>query len=305
MKRVLWTVAAAALLASSAAAAAQEAQVLDGPGVGADVFYSTDADDTEVLRTGITFDLKHSGPESYLGLRLEKARFNPVGSGWRAMERAYVRFARPFGEWKAAATVGTDGHTVIGSATVHDEAKFRKEFFIERDIVETRRGVDEGIYYTFAGAAIDLPLNERNVATLVGGIQEFTGDNVRKHLRGNFVHMLAPEQGISVQLRGRYFHDSHPREYDYYSPRWYAQVLPVLQVRRFIKGWRLLAAGGVGVQRDADTDWRRSAYFNAGVQSPETSRWSVNGDILFSETPTVGGSSYNYLQFRAGVLRRF
>ena len=296
---------ATALLAASASAGAQEASVLGGPAAGADIFYSTDADGTDVVRAGINFDLKHEGPAAYLGVRFEKARFNPVGSGWRGMERAYVRAASQIGKWKAAATVGTDGHTILGSAAIHDEAKVRKEFFIERDIVETRRGVDEGVYYTFAGAAIDLPVDDRNVATLLAGVQAFTGDNIRKHLRANFVHVLAPEQGISVQLRTRYFHDSHPREFDYYSPRWYAQALPVLQVRRFVDGWQLMAAGGVGLQRDANSDWRRSAYAEARVQSPEASRWSINGGLLFSETPTVGGASYNYVQVRAAVLRRF
>lgn len=286
-------------------ALAQDPAVLDGPAVGTDVFYSTDADDTEVLRAGINFDLKHAGPQSYLGFRLEKARFNPVGSGWRGMERAYVRFAEPVGKWKAAATVGTDGRTVLGAATIHDEARFRKEFFVERDIVETRRGVDEGIYYTFAGAAIDLPVDERNIVTVVGGLQEFTGDNVRTHLRANYVHVLDPDRGLSVQLRTRYFRNSEPREYDYYSPRWYAQAVPVLQMRRFVNGWRYVVAGGVGVQRDSASDWRRSTYFNAEVQSPERSRWSVNAGAMFSETPTTTGNSYNYFQVRAGVLRRF
>ena len=303
--RGLRTFAAAGALAASAAAGAQEAGELDGPAVGADLFYSTDADETEVLRAGLDFDLRHLGPEDYLGIRLEKARYNPVGSGWRDMERVYLRAARAIGKWKASARVGTDGETVVGAATIHDEAKFRKEFFVERDIVETRRGVDEGIYYTFAGAAIDLPINERNIVTLVGGLQEFTGDNVRSHIRANFVHVLDPEQGLSLQLRTRYFRNSHPGEYDYYSPRWYAQAVPILQLRRFAKGWRYLLAGGVGVQRDANTDWRRSSYLNAQVQSPERSRWSVNAALLFSETPTTAGNSYNYFQANVGVRRRF
>jgi hypothetical protein len=99
--------------------------------------------------------------------------------------------------------------------------------------------------------------------TLVGGVQEFTGDNVRTHLRANFVHVLKPEASLSLQLRTRYFRNSDPREYDYYSPRWYAQAVPILQLRRFSNGWRYLVAGGVGVQRDSESKWRRSSYFNA------------------------------------------
>jgi hypothetical protein len=290
---------ALAAVAASAAAPAQQ------PAIGADAFYSTDADGTEVLRTGINFDLSRSAPNSYFGFRVEKARFNPAGLGWQGRQRVYLRFARPIGKWKAAASIGTDGDTVLGSATLHDEANFRKELFVERDIVETSKGLKRGIYYTFGGAAIDLPVDDRNLFTLVAGLQDFTGDNVRTHLRGSFIHVLKPEAGLSVQLRGRYFRNSEPREYDYYSPRWYAQALPVLQMRRFVNGWRYLVAGGIGVQRDSSSGWRRSMYSNAEVHSPERSRWSVNAAATFSETPTTTGQSYNYLQVRAGVLRRF
>lgn len=221
------------------------------------------------------------------------------------MERVYVRMAKPIGGWKASASVGTDGRTLLGSATIHDEAKFRKEFFIERDIVETRRGIDRGIYYTFAGTAIDLPLDDRSIFTLVGGLQEFTGANLRTHFRANYIHVLDPERGLSVQLRTRYFRNSDPGEFDYYSPRWYAQAVPILQMRRFVDGWRYLLAGGLGVQRDSSSDWRRSTYLNAELKSPERSRWSLNAAALFSETPTTSGQSYNYFQVRAGVVRRF
>lgn len=273
--------------------------------IGADTFYSTDAEKTEVLKTGINFDLRYKGPEDYLGFRLEEARFKPLGEHWRDRQRAYVRGASSVGKWKWNATVGSDGHTILGSAGIHDESEFRKELFLEREIVETPQGLRRGIYYTFGGAAIDLPVNQDNVLTLVGGVQEFTGNNVRTHARATFVHVLKRDLGLSIQLRTRYFHDSVPREYDYYSPRWYAQAIPVLQMRRFVDGWRYLVAGGVGIQRDDGSNWRRSSYFNAQVTSPPKRGWSGKASALFSETPTVAGNSYNYFQLNFGVVRAF
>jgi hypothetical protein len=299
---------AAALLASAdvAAAPAPAGKKPYGHAVGTDLFFSTDAEHTDVLKAGLNFDWRHEGPEKYLGFRLEKAWFKPLGQGWRGRERAYVRAADSLGKWKWNATVGSDGHTVLGSAGIHDEARFRKEFFVEREILETPQGLKRGIYYTFAGAALDLPANDRNVLTLVAGAQDFTGDNLRTHLRATYVHVLKPNAGLSVQLRTRYFHDSVPHEYDYYSPRWYVQAVPLLQMRRFTdSGWRYLVAGGVGVQRDSDTHWRRSSYFNAQVTSPPQRGLSGNAALLFSETPTTAGNSYNYLQLTAGLTRAF
>jgi hypothetical protein len=273
--------------------------------VGSDLFLSTDADHTGIIKAGLNLDWKFDGPEKYLGIRLEKAWFKPLGQSWHGRERAYLRAADSIANWKWNATVGTDGHTILGSAGIHDETKFRKELFLEREILETPQGLKRPIYYTFGGAAIDLPADERNVLTLVAGAQDFTGDNVRTHFRATFVHVLKPNSGLSLQLRTRYFHDSDPHEFDYYSPRWYAQLVPVLQLRRYSKGWRYVVAGGVGVQRDSDSGWHRSTYFNAQVTSPVKRGWSGNAAILFSETPSVTGKSYNYLMGTLGLRLAF
>lgn len=140
---------------------------------GADLFLSADAEDTEVIRAGINLDWRHERAEKFRGLRLEKARFNPLGQGWRDRQRIYLRGADNLGLWKWNGQIGTED-TVLGAATIHDQARFRKEVFVEREIVETRQGLEKGIYYTLAGAALDLPMDDRNVFRLVAGLQDFT-----------------------------------------------------------------------------------------------------------------------------------
>jgi hypothetical protein len=84
----------------------------------------------------------------------------------------------------------------------------------QQGIVETPRGLDEGIYYTFLGASFDLPASERDVFTAMAGIQKFTGKNERLHLRGSYLRVIAPKIGLSAQLRARYFHSTAPGEFD-------------------------------------------------------------------------------------------
>jgi hypothetical protein len=273
--------------------------------IGVDVFASTDADNTDVIRTGINLDPLYKSPDDYLGVRVEKAWYRPLGLVTTEKERVFLRYANGSAGWKWNAQVGTDGDTIIGSASIHDESKYRKEFFIERDIVETPRGVSEGIYHTFVGAAIDLPVDDRNSFTVMAGAQEFTGKNVRLHARANYVHVLKPEWGLSAQLRTRYFHSSEPREYDYYSPRWYVQALPVLQLRRYSGGWRYMVAGGVGAQRDAVSDWRASYYAAAEVTSPAVGRnWHFKAAALYNNIPQNTGA-YDYGQLTIGLTRTF
>lgn len=286
------------------------AQDLDSaPAAGAEVFYSSDSDDTEIVRSALDLDFDNRGEERRYGIRLEKAWYNPSDTGVRERERIFLRAEDVAGDWNFSALLGTDGDTVIGSASIHDNSAWRKEAFVERDIVTTPRGLDEGIYSTFLGAALDIPADDRNVFTVLGGVQEFTGENVRLHARANYVHVIKEDIGLSGQLRTRYFHSSVPNEFDYYSPRWYAQVLPVVQMRRFVNGWELVGAAGIGGQRDAGTDWRRSDFLNLRVRSPRNDEnWQFRADLTYTNAPGDNASvdgDYRYIQTRVGFMRRF
>jgi len=279
------------------------------PAVGTEIFYASDSDGTEVVRAALNVDLRNAGENDHIGFSLEKAWYHPANSGDESRERAFVTAAGERGKWQWHARVGTDGDNVIGSMSLNDTRPLRKEFFVERDIVETRQGLQRGIYATFLGAALDLPADDRNTFTALAGVQKFTGDNVRLHLRGSYIHILKRDLGLSVQLRGRYFTNSDPREFDYYSPRWFAEMLPVVQVRRFIGGWELLGVGGIGAQRDSNSEWRQSRFAQFRVRSPmRASKWSMNGALTYTNTPAftaTSDSGYSYLQVSLGISRRF
>src|SRR3546814_12994769 len=119
---------------------------------------------------------------------------------------------------------GTDGQTLLGSAALVRDRAGRREYFVERDVLETRSGGD-GRHAPFAGAAFDIPLDARGPQVpLLAGVQEFSGDNVRTHLRALYSLPLWAAWGLGMQLRARRSHPSHPRESDYYSPRRFAHV---------------------------------------------------------------------------------
>ena len=311
----LW--AACGLIAAPCAAQASEERPLVPPPVAPvlkvkpasaitlDLIASTDADNTQVVRTGWNLDWSRSGDDQFLGVRLEKALFKPLGQKTTGFERAYLRYADKAGRWSWSGQLGTDGHTAVGALNVTTGSRRRTELFVERDILETPRGVGEGIYYTFGGVAVDLPLSERDSSTVVLGAQEFTGKNVRLHARANYVHTIKSDWGLSAQLRGRYFHSTRPGEYDYFSPRWYAEALPVLQMRRFSGGWRYLVAGGYGAQRDAASGWRSSRYLNGQVTSPAGRPVRINASVVYSNTPVGSGFTYDYLQGTLGMTTFF
>lgn len=272
--------------------------------MGVDAFVSSDAEDTEVSRTGLYLDFTHPDNAHYQGLRFEQAGFSLSAGRHFSSRRIYYRFANAGGRWKWNGELGTDGHAWLGSASIHTDEARRQEYFVDREIVETRTGLERGLYNTFVGGAYDFPINDRNVVTALVGVQDFSGDNQRLHMRGRYIRVLVEDWGISAQLRTRYFHSSHPHEFDYYSPRWFAEAIPTLQVRRFRGGWMYQAAAGWGRQRDSESPWRRARVLEASVTSPDRGPWTLKASMGYSDTPSDTGG-YNYTHFMLEAARRF
>lgn len=304
MNRVIAMMLVALALGFAPAVAAQERPYLQA--VGADLFASTDADDSETVKAGVSFDWRYRDAADYRGVRLETARFSPATGSATDEQRLYYRFAAPGEDWSWNGLLGTNGDTVLGSLSVHNDDRIRQEYFIERERLETAQGLAQDLYHTFAGAAFDLPVDERNTVTALVGVQDFDGDNLRTHLRARAIHAVKPEWGLSVQVRTRYFHNSVPAEADYFSPEWFVEVLPVVQVRRFHNGWQYQAALGIGAQREAGADWRAARLFEASVTSPPISRdWRLRAAVLHSNAPAASGQGYDYSQASLSLTHAF
>lgn len=288
-------------LSFAVAASRAHAAAADAPAAaGVDLFVSDDADDTEIQRLGVTLDWRFVDARHYRGLALERARIAPLGGPGHVDERAFYRFADTSGAWQWHGRVGTDGHRLLGAASLVRTGRLRTEAFAERDLLETRRGLERGQVVTFAGAAVDIPLEDgdRRQLTLLAGLQDFDDGNLRTHLRANLVQTLSDRLGLSAQLRARAFRNSTPRAGDYFSPESFMEAVPVLQVRRrFAGGWTGAVAGGWGRQRQTGTPWRDARLVQASLTSPVApGRSYLRATFNYSDTPGVAGQGYGYRQ---------
>ncbi|HEX5693730.1 MAG TPA: hypothetical protein VFY00_03815 [Arenimonas sp.] len=270
------------------------------PALRAEGFISSDSDGNDVQRTSLGWDFSRRDIEHWWGLRVERARFS--GDGWRSTEeRLFLRAAGGEGGWRWQGEAGTNGDDLLGSASVHSTDERRKEFFIQRDVLETRQGVEEGLVHTYVGGAIDVPLSGRWTATGLVGLQDFGGDNLRRHLRGNLIYVVAPEQGLSLQLRLRQFNDSDPGEADYFAPGRYRQALGVVSMRRFFGGYQLRATAGYGRQDFTGAGSQPSRLLELDVQTPKDRGHFLRATAGYTDAPGDGASlgtgySYRYLR---------
>lgn len=298
---------AAALLAPIHVSHADEGEATSaGQALRVDSWLSSDADGQETRKFGLGWDVRRTSDSDWWGVKVERARFS--GDGWSSSEqRAYLRAAG--GEdWRWKVDAGSNGDTLLGSAAIHSQDPRRKEFFIEREVLDTRAGVRDGRVHTFVGGAIDLPVGERWSTTFLLGAQDFAGgDNLRTHLRANVVRVLLPAHGLSLQLRTRYFRNSDPYEGDYYSPPWHAEALGVLAWRRHVGGYRWSAAAGWGRQRAGDGDSARARMLQLGLETPSWKQASLRVTAGYMDTPVLADAgsiryAYRYLALDA-VMR--
>lgn len=300
LSAVLWTVP---LKAQDAKAASRDGS----PSAGLELWSSTDSDGTDVIKLLVRGAWRDSGPYRYSGLAVEKVWLRPQGQQTRQDSRIYADLADSAGDellWRAR--IGTDGHSWLGSAGLRTK-DWSKELFLEREIVETARGIDERIYYTFVGGSFDVPLSEKRTLTVAGAVQAFTGRNERLHIRASYVQVVKPDLGLSVHLRGRYFHSTAPGEFDYYSPRNFVQILPVVQMRRFTRsGWMLLAAAGYGGQKATGSEWQSARLADIRFESPTGAKnFSAFGQVQYSNSSLSGSGDYHHWIARLGFTKRF
>lgn len=274
-------------------------------------FYSWDGAGFETFKQLAGLDFSYRDPEHYLGVAAQYARYE--GPGFReTYQRGYLNYADTHDNgdgtsWKWNALIGSDGNTWLGNAEVYRERadSTRDDLFLERDIVETRDGTARGIYYTLLGVAEDFTLSSRWSATGTLAVQDFTGDNTRTIFKGRLVYVLSEDWGLSAQLRTRWFHDSHPYEYDYFSPRWYGEWIPTLQLRRFYGGNQFHIALGYGRQRASDSSWTATKLAEIGWTSPKHGAWYAKIDAGYTNTPINTGYAYSYRYVNAQLILPF
>lgn len=300
MSRALMTLAV--LCALAPAALAQEREQAR-QAVASEVMASSDSDGNHTTKVSLGWDWRYAAPDQWSGVQVQDADFR--GDGWRKREqRVYLAGAGAAGSWRWEGKLGSNGDRLLGSGSIHSQDPYRKELFVERDVLETRQGVRHGWVQTYAGAALDVPFSDRWSGTVLGALQDFgVGDNLRAHLRAYLIYALLPQQGLSLQLRTRYYHDSHTGEADYYTPGEYRQALGVLAWRRNVGGYQWYARAGLGRQRSGSDAWRQARLLEFGLDTPHWKQAWLRLDAGYSDMPAINGSADSGYDYRYALLQ--
>ena len=264
------------------------------------------------LRAGLL--LRHESAYDFAGVGLGATRYEQ--RDWSADRFSIVGALRKTERDTGAGVVASAGVSesadrwrIIADATWN--ARLTKdtgfELIGQRDLVETRAGIDAGTMTNFVAASVDHAATERLTLIALGGVQVYSDNNWRPHLRGRAIYTLVPEQALSVQARARGYESKGDASATYFNPDRYVQADLGLRLRRALGDWRVLAAAGFG-EEDIEGVGRKGTYYleARGERYFSKDLWLALSYVLDHSSGSDSASGdYTWHYFRAVLVIPF
>ena len=236
------------------------------------------------------------------GLKVGALRYS-AADGWSANGQLLAATYRQ-------ATTGTqiDANAGVASIGRHDHAVASIDWLrqlggggsvgvsAERDVVDSRLGLDAGLTFNSVAAVADHAFTDRFNVGLAGGWMWFTDDNRRPFLRTRWNVSLAERIGLNAYLKTRSLRNSMPYRPEYFSPERLDESSLGLSTR-FVAGGRVVMHAAMDAGEQQTESGRESIWsLSLGVSSARNAplRWSLifqaaNAASLFS-----GNGTYRY-----------
>jgi hypothetical protein len=282
-------------------------------GAGAAFFVSTDNEDFSTRRIAAEYLPRFRHGDALTGVRYTSHYFEQ-----NAWSRRGHQLSLMHRNVDTATVTGWQLEGGIFQQNSHDlltlDGSWRKllaertglELMISRDWVETANALDEGIHYTFAGAALDQGIGQH--VTVIGllGRQEFSDDNFRNHARIRFIVQPDLDLGLTLQARYRAFRSGRDDVNGaYFNPENFHEALFAVGWRQRIEGWTLSSIAGTGRQKVSNSPHRPSHLLEIGLQSPASRAYSLRLRGGVSQSASFNGPDYRFRYLQAELIIGF
>lgn len=291
-------------LAAAAGASAQTDGQADAQRIHGSFFYSRDSDSFESLRVGAGWSAANGFGVAAAGLRFRASGWSENGTLLAGTYRENTR-AQQVDASIGALDLAGSVYAVGGVDYLQRwESGHALGFALERNIVDSQGGIEDGIVQNTAVAVGDYAFTPQFNVGLAGGLTYFSDGNTRPVLRTRWNYELLAAYGLNTYLKTRSYTNSDPGRPQYWSPsrlneaslglsaRWLAQEQVVIST------WA--DAGMQATSDDSEPIW--SVF--VGLASPRGAavRWNVG--VLGTNTSsflTTQSGAYRYLSATAQI----
>jgi hypothetical protein len=282
------------------------------PGAGPALFAATDSEGFSSTRVALNYLPAYNNRYEQAGVRLGASRF--AQDGWRRDGQQLLAV------YHSVAPATLDGvqlegglsrqgeHSLLAiDANWHATLAPRRsvELFLNRDWVETRRALEQGVAFAYAGGALEQGLGEHLTLVGMAGYQDFSDGNKRRHGRFKAIYQPSLALGLTLQARYRVFHGDADSVRTYFNPARYDETMLALGFRKRVQGWMGNLTAGVGRQRVGADGRTPTRLLELGLESPQHQRQSVRIKAGFNQSASFGGPDYRYRYAQAEWLIGF
>ena len=178
------------------------------------------------------------------------------------------------------------------------------ELIAAGDVVGTRDALERGISYGLAAASVEQQFGSRLTGIAFAGWQPFTDGNSRSLLRARLIWGVAPEQGLSAQVRWRQYASSkNDVDGAYYNPERYRNWDAGLSLRRRFGSWTVAGLAGAGRERSDNASWQTTTIAEVRAEGPLSGDMRLTIGVLYNRAAGFAESSdYWYGSASIGVI---
>jgi len=300
-----WTLVLGALAAGAARGA--------DSGAGISAFAADDSEGFATGRVSLGYLPAYTNRDIHTGVRVAGSHF--AQDGW---QRDAQQISVVHRDLDSATTDGLQveagfsrqgGHGLLTLDAGYRKALSAKtsvEVFLNRDWVETRRALDDGVRFTFGGAAVEQGIGEHVTVVGLAGYQDFSDGNHRTHGRLRLIVQPSLELGLTLQARVRTWRGAGDGTIrSYFNPARYDEAMLALGWRKRFSGNMASVTAGVGRQRVGDAERTATRLLEAAWETPVKARSSLRLRAGYNRSAAFGGPDYSYRYAQAELLMAF
>jgi hypothetical protein len=180
------------------------------------------------------------------------------------------------------------------------------ELIAAGDVVGTREAIERSISYGLLAASVEQQFSERLTGIALVGWQPFTDGNSRSLLRARMILSVAPEHGLSAQVRWRQFASSDEGTTAYYSPERYRNWDAGLSLRRRVGSWVVAGLASAGQERADGGSWQSTGVAELRAEGPVSGDMRLAVGFLYSSAAGFATSrDYWYSAVNASLIVPF
>lgn len=168
---------------------------------------------------------------------------------------------------------------------------------LERHIVNSQGGIEDGIVYNSLALVGDLAFTPAFNVGLAGGATLFSDGNDRPFVRSRWNYSIDEQYGLNLYLKTRSYRNSEPDRPQYFSPEWLNEASFGLSSRwRAAEGVVISASADGGMQwTDAGNEPIWTAFLGFGSPRHQALRWNIG--LLATNTASLFTSQSGAYRF--------